>query len=173
MVVAAAALLIARLIVGLVLAAHGAQKLFGWFDGPGPKGMAGFMESMNLRPGIFFGLAAGLGEFGGGLLVAAGFLGGLGPGLIIVVMLTAILTVHLGKGFFTSGNGWELPGMYIAGALALDFGGFGAYSLDQAFALTIFQTAQGRWIIVAIAIVLALLNGSMKLLSRPSASAAK
>ena len=168
-----AALLIARLILGLGLAAHGAQKLFGWFGGPGPKGTAGFMESLNLRPGMFFGLAAGLGEFGGGLLLAAGFLGGLGPGLMIVVMLTAILTVHLGKGFFTSGNGWELPGTYIAGALAIDLAGFGAYSLDQALGITIFQTVHERWIIVAIAIVLALLNGSLKFISRPSATAAK
>jgi putative oxidoreductase len=169
-----AALLIARLILGLGLAAHGAQKLFGWFGGPGPKGMAGFAESLNLRPPMLFGLAAGLGEFGGGLLVAAGFLGGLGPGLMIVVMLTAILTVHIGNGFFTSNNGWELPGMYIAGALAVDFAGFGAYSIDKAFGLTILSSVPERWIVVAIAVVLALLNGSMKWLARPaSASAAK
>ena len=113
------ALLIARLILGLGLAAHGAQKLFGWFGGPGPKGMAGFMAGMNLRPPMLFGLAAGLGEFGGGLLIALGFLGGIGPGLLVVVMLTAILTVHWGKGFFVAGNGWELPGTYIAGEMCI------------------------------------------------------
>lgn len=168
-----AGLLIARLILGLGLAAHGAQKLFGWFGGPGPKGMAGFMESLNLRPGMFFGLAAGLGEVGGGLLLAAGFLGGIGPGLAILVMLTAILTVHIKNGFFTSGNGWELPSMYLAGALAIDFAGFGAYSLDRAFGITILQTERERWIIVAVAIVVALLNAAPKFLSRSSASAAK
>jgi putative oxidoreductase len=162
------ALLIARLVLGLGLAAHGAQKLFGWFGGPGPKGMAGFMESMNLRPGMFFGLAAGLGEFGGGLLVALGFLGGIGPGLMIVVMLTAILTVHLGKGFFVTTNGFELPGTYIAGALAIDFAGFGAYSLDNAFGLNVLTTESSRWIIVGIAIALALINASARYIPRPA-----
>jgi putative oxidoreductase len=70
-----AGILIARLIVGLAIAAHGAQKLFGWFGGHGLKGTAGFFESLGFRPGIFFALAAGLGELGGGLLTAAGFLG--------------------------------------------------------------------------------------------------
>lgn len=169
----AAALLLARLILGLGLAAHGAQKLFGWFDGPGPKGMAGFMDSLNLRPGMLFGLAAGLGEVGGGLLVAAGFLGGLGPGLVFVVMITAILTVHIDKGFFTAKNGWELPAMYVAGALAIDFAGFGAYSLDQAFGITLLQTEQQRLIVIAIAVALALINGSIRWLPRPNAIAAK
>ncbi len=156
------ALLIARLILGLGLAAHGAQKLFGSFGGPGPKGMAGFMESLNLRPPMLFGLAAGLGEFGGGLLLALGFLGGVGPGLMIVVMLTAILTVHRGKGFFASNNGWELPGMYIAGALAIDFAGFGIYSIDKAMGWSILGSDRDRWIIIAIAIVIALLNASAR-----------
>jgi putative oxidoreductase len=166
-----AALLIARLILGLGLAAHGAQKLFGAFGGPGPKGMAGFMESLNLRPPLLFGLAAGLGEFGGGLLLALGFLGGIGPGLMVVVMLTAILTVHLGKGFFATTNGWELPGMYIAGALAIDFAGFGAYSLDKALGWSILGSETDRWIIAGIAVVLALLNASARYLPHRAANA--
>ncbi len=164
------ALLIARLILGLGLAAHGAQKLFGWFGGPGPKGMAGFMEGMNLRPPMLFGLAAGLGEFGGGLLVALGFLGGLGPGLMLVVMLTAILTVHLGKGFFVTTNGFELPGTYIAGALAIDFAGFGAYSIDKALGWSFLGSDTDRWIIVGIAVVLALLNAGAPYLPRPASA---
>ena len=108
------ALLIARLILGLGLAAHGAQKLFGWFGGHGPKGTGDFFEGVGWRPGVLFAVAAGLGEVGGGLLLALGFLGGIGPGVMILVMLTAIVTVHLGKGFFIL-NGWELPGLYIAG----------------------------------------------------------
>jgi putative oxidoreductase len=168
------ALLIARLILGLGLAAHGAQKLFGWFGGPGPKGMAGFMAGMNLRPPMLFGLAAGLGEFGGGLLIALGFLGGIGPGLLVVVMLTAILTVHWGKGFFVAGNGWELPGTYIAGALAIDFAGFGVYSIDKVLGWSILGTDADRWIILGVAVVIALLNSSMRFLPRPaSAPAAK
>jgi putative oxidoreductase len=169
-----AALLIARLILGLGLAAHGAQKLFGSFGGPGPKGMEGFMASMNLRPPMLMGLAAGLGEFGGGLLIALGFLGGLGPGLLLVVMLTASLTVHWGKGFFTAGGGWELPGTYIAGALAIDFAGFGVYSIDNALGWNLLGSESVRWIILGAAVVIALLNSSLRFLPRPaSATVAK
>src|ERR1700730_4389884 len=64
-----AGLLLARLIVGFGLSAHGAQKLFGWFGGHGLKGTGGFFESVGFRPGVLFALAAGLGELGGGLLM--------------------------------------------------------------------------------------------------------
>ncbi len=54
------ALLIGRLIIGLGLAAHGTQKLLGWFGGHGLKGTGGFFESLGFRPGALFALAAGL-----------------------------------------------------------------------------------------------------------------
>jgi len=60
------ALLIARLILGLGLAAHGAQKIFGWFGGYGPKGTGDFFEGIGWRPGVLFAVAAGLGELTGG-----------------------------------------------------------------------------------------------------------
>ncbi|HET9392838.1 MAG TPA: DoxX family protein [Candidatus Rubrimentiphilum sp.] len=167
------ALLLARLIFGLGLAAHGAQKLFGWFGGYGPKGTGDFFESMGWRPGVLFAVAAGLGEVGGGLLLALGLLGGIGPAIIIIVMLTAILTSHIGKGFFAP-TGWELPGVYIAGALAIDFAGFGIYSVDNAVGLTIVATENLRWIAIGVAVVLALLSAGARLLPQPaSANAAK
>jgi hypothetical protein len=79
-------LFIARLILGLGLAAHGAQKLFGWLGGYGIKGTGGFFESLGFFPGPLFALAAGLGELGSGLLTAVGLLSPVGPGLIIVVI---------------------------------------------------------------------------------------
>jgi putative oxidoreductase len=164
------ALLLARLVLGLGLAAHGAQKLFGWFGGYGPKGTGDFFEGLGWRPGTLFAVAAGLGEAGGGLLLALGLLGGIGPGVMIVVLLTAILTVHLDKGFFAP-NGWELASVYIAGALTIDFAGFGAYSLDNALGLNVFTTESARWAIIGAAIVLALLNAGVRLLPRSSASA--
>ena len=161
------ALLLARLMFGLGLAAHGAQKLFGWFGGHGPKGTGDFFESMGWRPGVLFAVAAGLGELGGGLLLALGLLGGIGPAVVIVVMLTAILTSHIGKGFFVPA-GWELPGLYIAGALAIDFAGFGAYSLDNALGLNVFATESVRWIVIGVAVVLALLSAGARLLPQPA-----
>jgi len=152
-------LLIARLILGLGIAAHGSQKLFGWFGGYGPAGTGGFFESkLGFRPGVMMAVAAGCGEFFGGLLIAFGFLGGLGPAIVLIVMLTAIFSVHIRNGFFVDKQGWELPAMYIAGALALDFGGYGAYSLDQALGLNILSTIHLRWILIAAAIVLAAIS---------------
>lgn len=153
------ALLIARLVLGLALASHGAQKLFGWFGGYGLAGTGGWLESsLGFRPGLAFAAAAGLGEFLGGVLTAAGFLGPIGPGLMILVMVTAILTVHLGKPFFVDKGGPELPLIYAAGALAIMFAGFGVYSIDNIIGWNILPTTADRWIIVGIAIVLSLIN---------------
>src|SRR5207249_11282823 len=84
-----AALLIARLIIGLGLAAHGMQKLLGWFSGYGLKGTAGFFESSGFRPGVRFALAAGLGEVAGGLLTAAGPVRAVGPRLVLTASVVA------------------------------------------------------------------------------------
>src|SRR2546425_5808356 len=100
-----AALLIARLIIGLGLAAHGMQKLLGWFSGYGLKGTAGFFESIGFRPGVLFALAAGLGEVAGGLLTAAGLFGPLGPPLFISVTVVAISAVRLPNRVFSPTKG--------------------------------------------------------------------
>ena len=153
-----AGLLIARLIVGLGLAAHGTQKLFGWFGGHGLTGTGGFFESLGFRPGVLFALAAGLGELGGGLLTAAGFLGPVGPALITVVMLVAILTVHRANGFFASANGVEMPLMYLTAALPLAFTGARAHSVDALVGLDALRGPAVAWIALAAAIVVALIN---------------
>ena len=151
-------LLIARIILGLGIAAHGAQKLFGWFGGYGIKGTGGFFETIGFRPGNFFAAAAGLGEFGGGVLTLFGIGGPIGPAIIIMVMLVAIFTVHLGHGFFVTKNGAELPLMYISGALLLMFTGPGLYSLDSLFGLSAIWPASLTWIALGVAIVLAFGN---------------
>jgi putative oxidoreductase len=125
-----AGLLITRLVLGLGLAAHGAQKLFGWFGGYGLAGTGGFFESLGFRPGKAFAAAAGLGELGGGLLVALGLLGPIGPAVIISVLVVAMAVIHWRNGFFVDRTGIEHPLLYAAGALALAFTGFGEYSLD-------------------------------------------
>jgi len=151
-------LLLIRLIFGLVMVAHGAQKLFGWFGGHGLRGTGQAFDGVGFRPGTFFAVSAGLAEVGGGLLTALGFLGAIGPALIVMVMLVAVLAVHLKNGFSMANNGWELCGLYIAGALALAFGGFGAYSLDGAFGLTMLSAPQITWLLMGAAAVLAVLN---------------
>jgi putative oxidoreductase len=125
-------LLLARLVFGLAMAAHGAQKLFGWFGGYGLAGTGGFFEGLGFRPGKRFALAAGLSEFSGGVLVALGLLGPVGSALIVSVMLVAMVTVHLKNPFFASTNGIEVPLLYSATAVALALTGPGKLSLDAA-----------------------------------------
>jgi putative oxidoreductase len=151
-------LLIARLILGFGLAAHGAQKLFGWFGGYGLKGTGGFFEGLGFRPGALFAAAAGLGEFGGGLLTAAGLFGPVGPALIVVVMLVAMVTVHWRNGFFSSKNGIELGLMNTAGALAIAFAGPGAFSLDRVVRISQLSQPSTTWLVIAAAVVVAIVN---------------
>jgi putative oxidoreductase len=129
-------LLIARVVFGLLMAAHGSQKLFGWFGGYGLAGTAGFFEQLGFRPGrLFAGAAAGT-ELVAGLLVAFGLLGPLGPALIVSVMIVAAATVHWQHGLFAQNNGIEVPLLYGVAALTLALTGYGAFSLDAALALT-------------------------------------
>jgi putative oxidoreductase len=158
-------LLLARMVFGLVMAAHGSQKLFGWFGGYGLAGTGGFFESLGFRPGRFFAMAAGTTEVVGGLLLALGLLGPLGPAMIIAVMIVAIATVHWPHGLFAQNNGFELPLLNIAGAAAIALIGNGAYSLDTALALS--WPVQVIWV----ALGLGVLGGFANLAVRHAAPA--
>src|SRR3989442_6060473 len=94
-------LLILRVVVGLTLAAHGAQKLFGWFGGSGMNGWAQMVEKLRIRPARPWAWVAALAEFGGGLLFALRLLSPLGSLPIAGSMPVAIATVHPAKGFLT------------------------------------------------------------------------
>jgi putative oxidoreductase len=131
-----AGLLIARMVFGLLMAAHGTQKAFGWFGGYGLAGTAGFFEQLGFRPGkLFAGAAAGT-EIVAGLLVAFGLLGPLGSALIISVMIVAMATVHWPNGVFAQNNGIEVPLLYSVAALTLALTGPGAFSIDALLGLT-------------------------------------
>jgi len=131
-----AGLLVARVVFGLVIAAHGSQKLFGWFGGYGLAGTGGFFESLGFRPGRFFAALAGAGELFGGLLLALGFLGPVGPALVLSVMIVAAVTVHWHHGLFAASNGIEMPLLYGAAGTALALTGPGQYSVDGLLRLT-------------------------------------
>ena len=124
-----AGLLLIRLVIGLIFMGHGSQKLFGWFGGYGPKGTGGWMESIGLKPGVLMAVFAGLAEFIGGLLFAAGFLTPVGAALIVITMLMAIITVHAKSGFW-SPNGFEYQLVLIATAIGVAIIGPGVYALS-------------------------------------------
>lgn len=127
-------LLLLRLAVGVIIAAHGAQKLFGAFRGHGLAGTAGFLESLGFRPAHphAWAVAVAVAEFGGGLLLALGWLTPIGAGAVIAVMVGAIAAVHVAKGFFVTNGGMEYPLVIAAAVTALAFTGPGQLSVDAA-----------------------------------------
>ncbi|MFN8423065.1 MAG: DoxX family protein [Anaerolineae bacterium] len=166
-------LLVARLFFGLGLAVHGGQKLFGWFGGHGLAGTAGFFENhLGFHPGRLFALAAGLGELGGGLLVALGLLGPVGPALMVLVMVVAALTVHIKSGFLSSNNGIETPMLYAMGALLLAFAGPGAYSLDGALGLLELSSVGNAALALVAAVVAGAVTSMLRKAPAPVGAAA-
>ena len=129
-------LFILRLVVGLLMAGHGAQKLFGMFGGHGLKGTSGWLGSVGLRPSGLWALLAGLSEFGGGVLVALGLLTPLGAVGVAASMLMAISIAHRGK-LWVSEGGMEYNLVLIAVAAALVFTGPGRFSLDAALGVSV------------------------------------
>jgi putative oxidoreductase len=126
------ATLLVRLVQGSLLAGHGAQKLFGHFQGPGMDGTTAFMEMLGLRPARPWAFVAGLSEFGGGVLTALGLLDPLGPIGVIASMSMATAKAHWGKPIWVTEGGAELPLTNTAISAALLLNGPGKYSLDRA-----------------------------------------
>jgi putative oxidoreductase len=121
-----------RIPVGIIFAAHGAQKLFGWFGGYGLEGTGQWMDSIGLSPGYWMALLAGAAEFFGGLALIAGLLVRPAAASLAVAMLVAIFSVHIDKGLFVDKNGYEYALALMAVAVALVFSGAGRVSVDRA-----------------------------------------
>ena len=162
------AFLILRVVGGLTLAAHGAQKLFGWFGGSGPTKMAQGFQAQGLRPGWLWVTLVILGEFGGGLLLALGFLTPLGAAGGFGAMFMAIVKSHWKNGFWNSKRGLEFPLALMTIAIAIGLAGPGAYSLDSFLGLKLAQPL--AFVLLALAAVIVDVIGL--LISRPPAVAA-
>jgi putative oxidoreductase len=164
-----AGLLVLRLVLGLTLAAHGAQKLFGWFEGPGLTGFADNLESLGVRPGRFWAIVSAAVEFGGGLLVALGLLTPVAALFLVGDLLIAILTVHLARGFWNHDGGFEFPLTLIGGLIALSLVGPGSFSLDRVIRLSLPEPA--TWLVIVIVVLLGVVaaaaSGRMQTASQP------
>lgn len=128
-------LLILRLIIGLILAAHGAQKLFGWFGGSGFQGTLKMQERMGLKPPLLWTCMVIVGELGGGLSLALGLLTSLGAAGAFGAMFMAIAKVHWKNGFWNGKRGLEFPLSLMAAAVSIGIIGSGNYSLDSLFGI--------------------------------------
>ncbi|GAB2683803.1 DoxX family protein [Nocardia thraciensis] len=125
-------LLVLRLFFGGLLAAHGAQKLFGWFNGPGLDATNTMFDQMGYNPGKLFGTLAGLSELTGGILLLLGLLTPLAAAIALGTMVNAI-NATWASGLFggTGGPGYEMALLFGIAAAALGFTGPGRYSLDH------------------------------------------
>jgi len=122
--------LVFRLVVGALFMGHAAQKLFGWFGGPGLRGAAEGFEGMGLRPGKHHAVAASMAEAGGGAMLAAGLETPAAAALLSGTMMTAIQRAHLARGVWNSKGGFEYPLVLMAGLALLTEAGPGRLSLD-------------------------------------------
>lgn len=129
---AGVAALILRVPVGLVLAAHGAQKLFGWFGGGGLAGTAQWLSSIGLEPSYLMALLAGGAEFFGGLALVLGLLTRPAAVVAAFTMLVAIFSVHIDNGLFVADGGYEYALILMVALIALAVQGGGYLSVDKA-----------------------------------------
>ncbi|EGI72235.1 MULTISPECIES: DoxX family protein [Pseudoalteromonas] len=131
---AGVAALILRVPVGLILAAHGAQKLFAWFGGYGLEGTGQWMASIGLEPGYWLAMMAGSAEFFGGIALAIGLL--TRPAAVVAgfTMMIAIFSVHISNGLFMANNGYEYALTLLVVTVVLAIQGAGSFSLDNVLA---------------------------------------
>jgi putative oxidoreductase len=153
------ALLVLRIVIGLLFIGHGAQKLFGAFGGSGIEGTASNFDRMGLRPGRLHASAAGVAELGGGLLIALGLIMPLGAAALIAVMTAAVATVHFRNGLWATGGGFEYNLVLVAALFAIAAADGGSWSLDAALSLDLGGVA---WAIGAL--VAGLLGGTIAVL---------
>jgi putative oxidoreductase len=123
-----------RLPLGIIFAAHGAQKLFGWFGGYGLEGTGQWMASIGLEPGVLMAALSGSAEFFGGVALILGLLTRPAALVLAVTMLVAIFTVHISNGLFMSNNGYEFGLALLAGTVSLLISGGGRASVDKVIA---------------------------------------
>jgi putative oxidoreductase len=143
-------LLILRLVVGLTFAAHGAQKAFGWWNGPGIAGWRGAITHMGFQPvELFVALSIGA-ELVGGLLLALGLFTPLAALVLIAQTVVIISKAHLPKGFWNTSGGFEYPLVLGASVIAITFIGAGSVALDRAFGFAFSDALRAGFLLIGL-----------------------
>jgi putative oxidoreductase len=144
-------LFVLRVVVGVVIFAHGALKL-GWVGKGGSiAGVGGWFDSLGMKPGRFWAVVAVLAEAGGGVLTILGLGGPIGPSLVAADLVVVTIVAHLPKGFWAQEGGWEFPVPVAAGAFAIALIGNGAWSLDALLGLKYSEGLAQSWGVLMIA----------------------
>lgn len=120
-----------RVPIGIIMAAHGSQKLFGWFGGHGLEATGQWLASAGLAPGFMMALLAGSAEFFGGVALVLGFMTRPAAAVTALTMMVALFWVHWGNGFFLDQHGIEYALALLSATSALFFMGGGRYSVDK------------------------------------------
>ncbi|HZP95733.1 MAG TPA: DoxX family protein [Candidatus Limnocylindria bacterium] len=129
------ALAVVRVMVGLLVAGHGAQKVAGAFGGPGMRTWTGHVAALGIAPAPLFAWCAAVAELIGGLALALGFFTPVAAALVTTVMLVAIAKAHWKKGPWAAKGGYELPLMFAVAAAAAGLADEATYSLDAVIGL--------------------------------------
>jgi len=160
-------LFIIRASLGLLLFAHGCQKLFGWWGGHGLEGTGGFFHQLGHRPGRQMAALAGMSEAGGGALLFLGLLTPFGSAAVIGTMAVAAISVHKDNGLWATNGGYELPLVYALVAAGIAFTGAGSFSVDNGLGLNLSGWGWGL-----LALVLGSIGAAVQLSRRNRALAA-
>ena len=143
-------LLILRLVVGVTFAGHGAQKAFGWWNGPGLAGWRGAITRMGFQPvELFVALSIGA-ELVGGSLLALGLFTPLAAAILVGQLVVIISKAHLPKGFWNTNGGYEYPLALTACVIAITFIGAGTVSLDHALGLAFSDSLRAGCLLVGL-----------------------
>lgn len=123
------AVLVLRVVLGVIFLAHGMQKVFGAFGGGGIEAVAAMTGQLNFMPALFWAWVLSISEAVGGAFLILGILPRISAAAIAVIMLVAILKVHASKGFFMMQGGFEYQMLILAVSIFLMMAGAGRFSI--------------------------------------------
>jgi putative oxidoreductase len=159
-----------RITIGLIFAAHGAQKAFGWWKGPGYAGWTGAIGKMGFRPAALWAFVSVVAELGAGLLLALGLLTPLAAAGLVGQGIVIIARVHWANGFWSSNRGYEFPLALLGGSLSIALTGPGAWSLDDRLPVGLLYEPIVRWGVLLVAMAVAALVTFAASRTRPPAT---